>query len=248
MVSAGAPFKNHFKGLINRSHFGLKCLRFSSVCANYTMNSSKLDNSCYERAMSKVAVIGAGAAGLVACKELMACGHQVTVFEKGDKIGGVWVYDAEIENDLLGIYENRRKVHSSMYASLRTNLPRECMSFLDFPFLKHLGSTDENRYCGHEAVLKYLEHFSIAFNVEQRIEFETEVIKVELVAESELSLNKSSWLVHTVPANAPISGERTVKSTKFDSVIICNGHYSQPKLATIPGTHLNSIPVAFPNT
>lgn len=49
------------------------------------------------------AVIGAGAAGLVAARELVNEGHKVTVFEKGSCTGGVWVYTDEVENpDLLG--------------------------------------------------------------------------------------------------------------------------------------------------
>ena len=49
------------------------------------------------------AVIGAGAAGLVAARELMREGHKVTVFEKGSDSGGVWVYtDATESPDLLG--------------------------------------------------------------------------------------------------------------------------------------------------
>lgn len=49
------------------------------------------------------AVIGAGAAGLVAARELVSEGHTVTVFEKGSGTGGVWVYTDEVESpDLLG--------------------------------------------------------------------------------------------------------------------------------------------------
>ena len=49
------------------------------------------------------AVIGAGAAGLVAARELVREGHHVTVFEKGSGTGGVWVYTDEVESsDLLG--------------------------------------------------------------------------------------------------------------------------------------------------
>ena len=49
------------------------------------------------------AVIGAGAGGLVAARELVWEGHQVTVFEKGSQTGGVWVYTDDIESpDLLG--------------------------------------------------------------------------------------------------------------------------------------------------
>lgn len=48
-------------------------------------------------------MIGAGAAGLVAARELVREGHHVTVFEKGSGTGGVWVYTDEVEGpDLLG--------------------------------------------------------------------------------------------------------------------------------------------------
>ena len=38
------------------------------------------------------AVIGAGAAGLVAARELLREGHTVQVFEQGERIGGIWDY------------------------------------------------------------------------------------------------------------------------------------------------------------
>lgn len=42
------------------------------------------------------------------------------------------------------------RVHSSMYANLRTNLPREVMSYTDFPFTQSWG--DPRRFCGHAEV------------------------------------------------------------------------------------------------
>ena len=48
-------------------------------------------------------MVGAGAAGLVAARELVREGHKVAVFEKGSCTGGVWVYTDEVESpDLLG--------------------------------------------------------------------------------------------------------------------------------------------------
>jgi cation diffusion facilitator CzcD-associated flavoprotein CzcO len=81
------------------------------------------------------AVVGAGAAGLAAAKELREEGHNVDVFEKLGSIGGTWVFDERVESDPLGLSSRRSTVHSSLYASLRVNLPREIMSFSDFPFL-----------------------------------------------------------------------------------------------------------------
>ena len=49
------------------------------------------------------AVVGAGAAGLVAARELRREGHQVTVFEQADQVGGVWVYTDEVEDDPTGV-------------------------------------------------------------------------------------------------------------------------------------------------
>ena len=81
------------------------------------------------------AVVGAGAAGLAAAKELQEEGHKVDVFEKSHSVGGVWVLDHRVESDMLGQSDTRSTVHSSMYESLRVNLPREAMSFSDLPFL-----------------------------------------------------------------------------------------------------------------
>jgi aliphatic glucosinolate S-oxygenase len=81
------------------------------------------------------AVIGGGAAGLVAARELIREGHSVTVFEQGNQIGGVWVLENTAEQPPLDMSEEMNQVHSSMYDSLRTNLPRELMSFSDFPFI-----------------------------------------------------------------------------------------------------------------
>lgn len=81
------------------------------------------------------AVIGAGAAGMTAVRELRREGHRVEVFEQAPHIGGVWVLDEQVESDPLGKDPSRDTVHSSMYDSLRVNLPRELMGFADFPFL-----------------------------------------------------------------------------------------------------------------
>ena len=80
----------------------------------------------------RVAVIGAGAGGLAAARELRREGHRVVVFERGGSVGGTWVYTSAVESDPLGLDPARKVVHSSLYDSLRTNLPRESMGFLDY--------------------------------------------------------------------------------------------------------------------
>ena len=57
-----------------------------------------------------VAVIGAGAGGLVSIHELRKEGHNVTCFESETDIGGTWCLESSTK--------------TSMYESLRTNIPR----------------------------------------------------------------------------------------------------------------------------
>jgi cation diffusion facilitator CzcD-associated flavoprotein CzcO len=143
----------------------------------------------------KVGVIGAGAAGLATAKELIREGHKVTVFEQAMRVGGLWVYDPEVDSDLLGVEPHRKRVHSSMYASLRTNLPREVMSFIDFPFLTQQGR-DERHYPSHKEVVLYLEDFAKEFDLLHVIQFGTPVEHVELVTMD--STNEKRWKVSRI--------------------------------------------------
>lgn len=177
-----------------------------------------------------VAVIGAGMAGLVAARELKREGHQVIVFEKSDRLGGTWVYDPRVETDPLGLDPSREIVHSSMYLSLRTNLPRRLMGFLDYPFSKKEGG-DPREFPGHEEVLRYLEDFARDFELVELIRFGHEVVRVERVDEG-----SHEWVVEW----RTLGGE-SAEEEVFEAVVICNGHYSEPSIAQFPGAF--SIPV-----
>lgn len=64
--------------------------------------------------MERVAVIGAGVAGLASAKVLKQDGFAVTVFDKDEGVGGVWAA-------------------SRAYPGLRTNNPAPTYAFSDFP-------------------------------------------------------------------------------------------------------------------
>uniref|UniRef100_A0A7N2LFY7 Flavin-containing monooxygenase n=1 Tax=Quercus lobata TaxID=97700 RepID=A0A7N2LFY7_QUELO len=128
----------------------------------------------------KVAVIGAGTASLVTDRELKREGHQVILFEKNNRIGGTWVYDPRVESDRLGMDPGREIVHSSMYHSVRVNLPRQLMGFLDYPFVKK-ETGDPRDFPGREEVLIFLNDFSSDFGLVELTRFEHDVVRVEQV-------------------------------------------------------------------
>lgn len=172
----------------------------------------------------RVAVIGAGAAGFVAARELRREGHRVVVFERGAAIGGTWVYTTATESDPLGLDPFREIVHSSLYDSLRTNLPRECMDFLDYPFSsgRSPAGGDPRRFPGHREVLRYLEDFCRDFDLYRLIRFQTEVTGVENLCDERWEVrSRRDGLVE--------------ESEVFDGVVVCNGHYTEPRVAEIPG-------------
>jgi len=198
-----------------------------------------------------VAVIGAGAAGLAAARELLAEGHRVVVFEQGNRIGGIWIYEESVEDDLLGINPKRQRLHSSMYAALRTNLPREIMGYLDFPFDTQFSggapskntprSVDSRRFCSHQEVLLYLEAYAERFNLNKCIRFNTSVAKVDPIRTSCCSddgnTTPSSWPRWRVSSSSSLNSTAGphVMEEEFDAVLVCNGHYSEPRVPQFPG-------------
>ena len=175
----------------------------------------------------KAAVIGAGTAGLVTARGLQREGHQVTVFEKGNKVGGTWLYNPQVETDPLGLDPNREIVHTSLYRSLRVNLPRHIMGFLDYPFVKNEGG-DLRSFPGHEEVLRYLEDFARDFELVELIRFGHEVVRVERVDEV-----SHEWVVESRTRETESRWES--KEEVFEAVVICNGKHTEPKIAEFSG-------------
>ncbi|KAK6142954.1 hypothetical protein DH2020_023302 [Rehmannia glutinosa] len=171
----------------------------------------------------KVAVIGAGISGLTTAHALKGEGHQVVVYEKSDQLGGTWAYNPQVESDPLGLDPNRDIVHSSLYHSLCTNLPRQLMGLLDYPFASRKYD-DSRTFPHHKEVLEFLNEFAGDFGLLELIRFNTEVVRVEQV-----DLRSDQWIV----------GSKTNKLTSdeiFDAVVVCIGHHTQPRLADIPAS------------
>lgn len=109
----------------------------------------------------RYAVIGAGAGGLCAAKNLLARGLEVVIFELGSHIGGLWVY----END-SGL--------SPAYRSLHINSEARVSSFIDFQFPQGTAL-----YPDHREMKRYFETYAERFDLTRRIRFNSRVTAIE---------------------------------------------------------------------
>ena len=110
--------------------------------------------------INKVAIIGAGASGLISAKVMKDHNFQIDVFEKNSVIGGVWVYRKE------GV----------IYNNLVTNLPKTLMQFSDkYPFI---GISDKS-FVSHTEVLDYLTKFCQIYQLYKDIKFNSQVKNIE---------------------------------------------------------------------
>lgn len=108
-----------------------------------------------------IAVVGAGAAGLAAAKALLEEGLTVTVFELGDRPGGLWVQD-----NPSGL--------SPAYDSLHLNTSKGRTEFAAHPM-----PAEWPDYPAAGAIAGYLQGYADRFGVTEHIRFGTEVTAVE---------------------------------------------------------------------
>lgn len=162
----------------------------------------------------RIGIIGAGAAGLCAIKNCISFDCQIIAFEQSDQIGGTWVYTENIGTDK---YDN--DIHSSMYKSLKTNLPKELMQFPDFPFPQQ----EKKSFISASEVNNYLNHYADVYKLRQFIKFQQHVIRVRPV-------NNDLW---EVIVKSLLDGCH--ETYTFDAILVCNGHFSTPHIPKFEG-------------
>ena len=86
--------------------------------------------------MIEVAVIGAGSAGLVTARHLLANGLKCCIFEAAATLGGAWATTPaalpELQQDVLST--DNLPSTTPMWKGLRTNLSKHTCRFSDFPW------------------------------------------------------------------------------------------------------------------
>ena len=149
-------------------------------------------------ATKSIGIIGAGAAGLCGAKHMLEAGFDVTVYEIGTQIGGMWVY----END------NQR---SSAYRTLHINTARDLTNFSDFPFDKRVQP-----FPSHWDMARYLRDYADHFGVTPRIRFKCRVATVRPAPA--YTAAKPRWQVVTADG----------VTHEHDTVIAATGHLTKP--------------------
>lgn len=150
-----------------------------------------------------MAVIGAGACGLVALKVLSDAGLDVTTFERGGDIGGLWVYGNS--NGL-----------AAAYRSLHANTTGVSMAYSDLPIPRSYPD-----YPHRADVVSYLTAYADRFRLRERVRFWSTITRVE-------RRGIDGWDVTVEATAAAPRGARTTRES-FDAVVVANGHHWDPQ-------------------
>lgn len=101
----------------------------------------------------RICVIGAGPSGIAAAKNCVEFGLDVIVFERDDKVGGNWVFDAHTGHS--SVYENTHIISSKAWSE-----------YEDFPMPESYPE-----YPRHDQLQAYFEFYARHFGVYERIRF-----------------------------------------------------------------------------
>ena len=150
------------------------------------------------RGAKRIAVIGAGACGICAAKYLLEVGFDVTVYEIGNQIGGLWCF----QND------NGR---SPAYRTLHINTSRGVTRFSDLDF-----DAATQAFPDHVDMHRYLVSYAERFGVKPHIRFGSRVTQIRPAFDK--AREPPKWEVEL--AGGAVEA--------FDAVIVATGHLTKP--------------------
>lgn len=133
----------------------------------------------------QIGIIGAGISGLAFAQKLLACGFtDIVIFEKNDKLGGVWN-------------------PNHCYPCQEIESTRAYFEFLEYPWP---SGTDMDKPAGSKEIYDYLCNFSEKFKVDEKISYNTSVQQIicqpnggfqvsGLIGENEFSIKTDFMIV-----------------------------------------------------
>lgn len=158
----------------------------------------------------RIAIIGAGFAGVAAAKRLTEFGHDVTVFEKAPDVGGVWS-------------RIRR------YPGLSTQNNKGTYSLIDLPYPKHYPAWPSGAQ-----VQEYIASYTRMFGLDDKIRLNTEVVRADLDESGDpVQWTVTSRSVRSATAQTVPTGPEVTET--YDFVIVANGIFSTPFIPDYPG-------------
>ncbi|KAL3840722.1 hypothetical protein ACJIZ3_025313 [Penstemon smallii] len=177
----------------------------------------------------RVAIIGAGISGLLACKYTSQKGFNPILFEAKNEVGGLWTQTLE---------------------STRLQNVKDFFQFSDFPW----PSSVKDTFPKNTQLLEYLQSYAQHFQLLPYIKFNSLVINIDYVGESDSEDEIQSWELWGGVGKAFGSKgkwnikvhdtkEDSIKDYEFDFVILCTGRFSG--LPEIPEFSVGNGPEIF---
>ena len=163
----------------------------------------------------KVAIIGAGASGLVAIKCCLDEDISPVCFEKTSAIGGLWNYKN-------GLHEDRGVVMKTTVI----NTSKEMMCYSDYPIPDEFPN-----YMHNTKVYEYFELYANEFDLYKYIKFNHRVDNV-----SKVENTNGKWKV----CFTDLDSDQSHKD-EFDAVFLCNGHHADKRVPQFPGQELFKV-------
>ena len=153
------------------------------------------------------AVIGAGPMGLATARVLQKHGLPFTGFELHSDVGGLW----DIENPQSTVYESAHLISS-----------KRMTEFAEFPMRPEVAP-----YPRHDELKRYFREFADRFQLRERYEFSTRVLRVQRAAEG-------GWDVTT-------EREGVQRTRRFAGVLIATGTLHHPFQPALPGAFTGTV-------
>ena len=156
--------------------------------------------------MVEVAVIGAGAAGLVASRHLLGNGLRPFIFEAAKTVGGSW--------------SDRRQ--GKMWKGLSTNLSKHTCRFSEWPWPEDTGTFPTSN-----EMAAYLESYANEFVDPSCFNFQCQVNHIALAGSDESSPS-SSQVEKCYRVEWTDLTTNSTHSKEFNGVVVATGFFSRP--------------------